>query len=1486
VSQTDQVPADAAPNLGGPASPDRRKLGYFALAFMAYVPPLLTQPGKVAADTKQYLYLDPSRLLGRAASMWDPNIGFGTVTHQNIGYLFPMGPYYWLLQALRVPDWVAQRLWLGSLVFFAGLGVLYLMRTLGVKGPGVAVAAVAYMFSPYSLDYAARISVLLLTWAGLGWMIALTIKALRDGRWRYPALFALVVQVVGGVNATALIFAGVGPVLWIVYSCVTGQVTLRRALNVTAKIGGLTLLTSLWWMAGLWAQGSYGLDILKYTETVKAVSRTSTPNEVLRGLGYWFFYGQDSVGPWTEASINYTQHVEVILAGYGLAALALAGAAFARWRHRAFFLVMTFIGVVIAVGAYPYNAPTPLGSLFKAFANSSAAGLALRSTGRAIPLVTLGMAVLLGIGVNAAAQRFTTPRNPKRGLVIAGAVVALIVVDFPALYDGTYYGRNLERPEKIPSYWIQATRYLDQGSHQTRVLELPGSDFASYVWGNTVDPITPGLMDRPYVARELIPWGGPAPQDLLNAVDERIQQGTFEPGGFTALARRMGVGAVDIRYDLQFKRYNTVRPLDLQRDFEAVPGLTLAKTFGSPLHGQVSTEFVDETTLAASPNDTQPPDVAVYTVADPTQIVRTESGQRPLVVAGDGEGLVDIANVGLLDNAGVVLYSASYAQDPAALRKAIGSDGVLVVTDSNRKRARRWSTVTDNVGYTEQAGEKPLAVDLSDARLDDFPKAGDNAFTVTDQQGVTSVQATAYGNPITYTPEDRATRAFDGNTDTSWSVAAFDLAIGNRIQLVTKKPITTDRVRLVQKQTGSQNRWITQVRLTFDGGHPVIANLDPTSRIVAGQTVLFPKQTFSKLDIEIANTSDGRRALNRGAVPVGFAEIDVQDEHSQHPIRVRDVERMPLDLLAAEGPASQAHALVFLMSRERVLPVPPRTDEELSISREFTLPTARTFSLTGTARLTPDTKGAVIDAALGLPTEAEGGVDARAREFLFGCVRCRSDDAIDGDPSTAWVTPFIGVRRQFVSYQIARPITFDHMNLQIVADKLHSRPTLLELTVDGQVRWIKLPELPVHEKRNSVDSVVVHFPAVTGNHIAVKIASIREVRTASRDSKPLAPVGIAELGIPGLRLPPQPAQLPGTCRSDLLRIDGRPVPVRIIGSSADAESLKPLTIETCDPADPSAQPTVQLAPGAHELDTKSGQLTALQLDRLVLASAPGGGAGTTAAGKLTGLGGPLTAPKLTISHQGRTKMQVKVTGATAPFWLVLGESQNAGWRATVQGVGSLGGSQLVDGFANGWRIDPKGKESLVVDLEWMPQQRVWVAIALSLLGGLLCCALAAAGFWRARRRVVALEGAPDAGPDRIPVFAFPWLPAGEAPAVRTQVLATVAGAAVAAMVAGLWAGALVGVALVVAFCVPRGRAFLAAAPPLLVGLIGLYVAYKQVHASVPPVFEWPTLFSRATAPAWAAIVLFFADAVYELVTRGRRSGGLPEAGGRSGVEEE
>ena len=144
-----------------------RRIDIVWLALVAYVPFFLSSPGKISGDTKQYLYLDPSRLLARAPYLWQAHTGTGTVTHQNIGYLFPMGPYYWFLDQLGAPDWVAQRFWLGSISLLAAVGALWLFSMLGTKRLGSVVGALVYMLTPYQLAFTARISVLLLAWAAL-----------------------------------------------------------------------------------------------------------------------------------------------------------------------------------------------------------------------------------------------------------------------------------------------------------------------------------------------------------------------------------------------------------------------------------------------------------------------------------------------------------------------------------------------------------------------------------------------------------------------------------------------------------------------------------------------------------------------------------------------------------------------------------------------------------------------------------------------------------------------------------------------------------------------------------------------------------------------------------------------------------------------------------------------------------------------------------------------------------------------------------------------------------------------------------------------------------------------------------------------------------------------------------------------------------------------------------------------------------------------
>src|SRR5690606_589392 len=94
---------------------------------------------------------------------------------------------------------------------------------------------------------------------------------------------------------------------------------------------------------------------------------------------------------------------------------------------------------------------------------------------------------------------------------------------------GDMVDRNLMRDEELPEYWLEATAALDEGDRDTRVLEVPGIDFAAYRWGNTVDPVTPGLTDREFVARELIPYGSPPSANMLNDLDLPLQDGRVDP---------------------------------------------------------------------------------------------------------------------------------------------------------------------------------------------------------------------------------------------------------------------------------------------------------------------------------------------------------------------------------------------------------------------------------------------------------------------------------------------------------------------------------------------------------------------------------------------------------------------------------------------------------------------------------------------------------------------------------------------------------------------------------------------------------------------------------------------------------------------------------------------------------------------------------------------------------------------------------------------
>jgi len=872
--------------------------GMALVAGLAYVPLLAVRPGIVTPDTKTYLYLDPVHFLSQVPFAWNPTVALGTVPHQYLGYLLPMGPFYVVFHLLGVPLWVAQRLWLGSILCAAGLGVLYLCRILGLRGPGPIAAALAYMLSPYFLQYAGRISVILLPWAGLPFLVGLTIVALRRGGWREPALFAFVVALVSGINATSILYVGVAPIVWLLYAVVVlRESTWRHALATALRIAVLTLGACVWWIAGLATEAAYGVNVLKFTETVPSTSATSNPSEVFRGLGYWYFYGSDHLGPWTNAAVRYTQQLWLLGTSYAVPVVAVVAAVFSRWRERAYFLVLLFVGMVLAVGPFPFTHPTAVGRVLKEFMTNTTAGLALRSTDRAAPVVLLAVAMLLACGLTALWRRFSVA-----GLVTAVLVGGLVLANNPSLFVGDTIANNFTQPASLPSYQLAAIDHLNATHPGTRVFAIPGNDFAAYRWGDTVDTPQSALLNRDFVTREQQIMGSLATADTLYATDAPVQDGVENTNALAPMARLMGAGDLLVEYDQAYERYGVPQPQLLALQMQPTPqGLVDPVSFGTPRPNASTVSTLNEEDLAAPANPAWPAPLVDYTVPGPRPLLRGESDTGALVMEGDATGLDALAGIGLLNTDSAVYYAGTLAGDPARLNSLASQGAHLVVTDTNRKQAFRWDTLTANAGFTETASDNPAKTDLSDSPVELFPDAGLSSKTVAAYVGAVNVTASSYGNSVSYTPEDQPYSAIDGNFDSAWIAGTFvpDPA-GEWWQAQFANPVTTDHITLVQPQRGDRSRWVSGVTLTFDGKDPVRFALTDASHVTSGQTLTFPTRTFHTLRVTIDGTTNDT-APPPTAAAVGFAEVEIPGQH------VTQVMQMPTQMLSALGSASNAN---------------------------------------------------------------------------------------------------------------------------------------------------------------------------------------------------------------------------------------------------------------------------------------------------------------------------------------------------------------------------------------------------------------------------------------------------------------------------------------------------------------------------------------------------------------------------------------------------
>lgn len=1243
--------------------PDLRRLSVVLLAALAYLPAVFSSPGRMPADTKLFLYLNPGGLMDTASQAWDTSQFGGWVPHQTIAYLWPTGPWFWVGEHLGLPVWLVHRLWIGTLLFMGGWGVLRLARTLGLSATGALVAAVLYQLSPFTLPYVSRTSVMLLPWAGLGWLTLLTIRSFRSGGWRYPAIFALVVVTVAGVNATAFLMIVPGPVAWVLIEWVGRRLDTRRVLAASGRLAVLSAAVSLWWVTMLSVQGTNGADVLAYSETLDAVSLTSTSVEVMRSLGYWLFYIRDPYAAATTSSIRYQNSLPLIAVGFGLLLICCLGLVLTRWPHRRFAVALVALGVVMSVGVHPFADPAPLLGLLR----DSDLGLALRSSTRALPLLALGLGLSAGALVAAVGVRW-----PQRRLLAGVLVILVACLNMPSTLRAELVDPALTRDQDPPAAWQDAAADLDAGVLTNRVLQLPGSEFGAFRWGYTVDPVLPGITDKPLITRDLLPLGSPGVMDLLFALDNRVQSGTLDMASLAPVSRLLAADRIWISNDLAFDRFRTPRPERFLADLLAADeGLGKATSYGTPVVNQPDVPMVDEQSLSDDLVGVAIAPVTVREVNDPVPMARI--GSRVVILDGSGDGVVNAAAAGLLEGDEVIFYANDLPDD----RWQSLADGapMYIVTDSNRDRDQQWRGSQDALGMTESGGpsQDGITDDAGDVRLPLFDEPGTIATQTTAhlENGLV-VQASSYGEPFAFMPEDRAAMAVDGDVATAWRTGDRWNLIG---QSITVSQAADGELRLVQAQGRELRFMITSVDITVNGAVQHV-DLTDASLTEPGQVVVVPSD--GAVTVTIASVGPRPNAPPTGEYWVGFAELGpTATEFVQPPATL--LEQLPND---------SNYAIVF--HREHVRGTDRwRSDPEPRLLRRFSTNAA----VEGTLALTLQLNSRAPDDVL----NRLAGWDAApiASDRLTGVPGAAATAAFDDDTSTRWMSAFntaIGTSLD-VPIDAATPLT----SFSISQTDLSRLSRITEVLVSvGDVSTVLSVPVPDADGLSRLD-----LPqAVAGDQMTIEVTGVENRFTTDRryGHQVVLPVGISEIsGLPtrATRVTPQES-----CRDDLLTIDGKAVPLRV-----DMQRL--LAGEAVDTATCDGEP-LRLAAGAHTVASSSGLTTGIDVNDVSISN-----------GALVSSTGPR--PSVATVQNSDTSFTMQVSACPSGCWLIFGQGNNSGWAATTGGL-ELGASQPVSGGFAGWWLPPSDTES-TVDVVFTPQRRLTMSLWVSGLAVLICLAL-------------------------------------------------------------------------------------------------------------------------------------------------------------------
>ena len=920
---------------------------------------LAQHPGTTTFDTKLDLLLNPGSFLHRSLSMWNPNSTMGEIQNQAYGFLFPMGPYFWLGDALGVPMWIWQRLWSGLLILVAVEGARRILRVLGALPVIALVGGLAYGFAPRVITTVGVLTGETLPGVILPWTVLPLLLGLvgrLSMRWALTWSAASVI-LMGGQNATEVLATLPLPFLILALS---SQSLVRKAAHLSAWTG-MVVLACAWWLAPLLLMARYSPDFLDYIESAANVTAPVGWFASLRGATHWVAYLPAALSHW-QAGHDLTYQPFLVLLTATLGGIGLLGLVQRKdLPHRSAWVVSALGAMALMSLGHGGATGSPFAQPFRDFLDGP--GAAFRNIHKFDPVARLPLAVGVAFACGAAlgvVQRWAPytrlmagkPRLVRR---LPGAV-ALALVSGLALPAAMGSLRAPDGWREIPQSWRDAAVYLRTLPAQSRSLVLPGSGFAAQTWGRTVDEVLQADGNIRFATRSQVPLAPSGSIRMLESLEQMVASGRPSSALAPALARN-GFSHLVVRNDLEPTQTDAPSPARVHATVTTSPGLTRTAAFGIGRDGF--------------------PMVEIFAVDTPVALVSAVPSSDVATLDGSIDGIVPALESGALDPSRPTISSG----DPAPA----GTERADLVTESEQRRERNFGRVHEAASHVMTAAE-PYVLDR---RAHDYRSRTERTpHTLADYGDIAAVETSSGASRPDSLGAVQAERgpwaALDRSLETSWASAPFTAAVGQWFEVRLKEPKAIPAISLVFDVRGYAH--VRAVTVETDVGSEQIP-VDSSGRATARG---LPPGETTRLRLTVDSVEpqyDGQ---------VAIADLELSGIDDTRSLVVPGVAGPDSTIAFSTAPALRS----CLASPVGLACSPDQygAEETTGIDRTFGVDGSGKWTISGYASADKGATPASLFEPLG------GKVKVLASSTFNGDPQVNPSRALDGDPLTGWMS--------------------------------------------------------------------------------------------------------------------------------------------------------------------------------------------------------------------------------------------------------------------------------------------------------------------------------------------------------------------------------------------------------------------------------------------------------------------------------------------------